>query len=124
MVSTLATSTFASGAFATPTIDSGSYGPGGAGIVSLNGNNLILTVSGVLTGPPVFSGVSVSGTALTLRVTNGVPNAAWTLLQSTNLALPLSQWITNLTGTYDASGNLTTNLLNFTTNPAGYFILK
>ena len=114
----------ASGAFATPTIDSGSYGPGGAGIVSLNGNNLILTVSGVLTGPPVFSGVSVSGTALTLRVTNGVPNAAWTLLQSTNLALPLSQWITNLTGTYDASGNLTTNLLNFTTNPAGYFILK
>lgn len=83
------------GAFGTPAIISGSYGSGGTGTVSLNGKNLVLTVSGVVTGPPVFSGVNANGTALTLRVTNGIPNAAWTLLQSTNLALPLSQWITN-----------------------------
>lgn len=112
------------GAFATPTIDSGSYGVGGSGSVSLNGNNLVLTVSGVVSGPPVFSGISVSGTALMLTVTNGTPNGVWTLLQSTNLALPLSQWATNRTGTYDGSGNLTMNILNTANNSAGYFILK
>ena len=77
-----------------------------------------------INGPGVFSGITVNGTALTLTVTNGTPNAVWTLLQSTNVALPLNQWITNLTGAYDASGSLTTNILNLTTNPAGYFILK
>jgi autotransporter-associated beta strand protein len=112
------------GAFATPTIDSGSYGAGGSGRISLNGNNLVLTVSGVVSGPPVFSGISVSGTALMLTVTNGTPNGVWTLLQSTNLALPLSQWATNRMGTYDGSGNLTMNILNTANNSAGYFILK
>jgi uncharacterized repeat protein (TIGR02543 family) len=112
------------GAFGTPAIVSGSYGPGGAGVVSLIDKNLVLTVTGVVTGPPVFSGVGINVTALTLTVTNGVPNGAWALLQSTNLTLPLSQWITNLTGFYDASGNLTTNILNPATNPASFFILK
>ena len=112
------------GAFATPTIDSGSYGPGGSGRISLNGSNLVLTVSGVVSGPPAFSGISVSGTSVTLNVTNGTPSGAWTLLQSTNLTLPLSQWETNRTGTYDGSGNMTANLLNMTTNPVGYFLLK
>jgi autotransporter-associated beta strand protein len=78
----------------------------------------------VINGPGAFSGISVSGTALILTVTNGIPNATWTLLQSTNLALQLSQWTTNLTGTYDSGGNLTTNLPTATTNAAMYFILE
>ena len=112
------------GVFATPTIDSGSYGPGGSGRISLNGSNLVLTVSGVVSGPPSFSGISVRGTAVTLNVTNGTPSGAWTLLQSTNLMLPLSQWATNRTGIYDGSGNMTANLLTTATNPVGYFLLK
>ena len=77
-----------------------------------------------INGPGDFSGISVSGTALTLTVTNGTPNGAWTLLQGTNLALPLSQWTTNLTGIYDSGGNFITNLPTTITNPAIYFILK
>ena len=134
--------------------NSGALGSGAAGNVSLAGNNFILTVSGgaptgvgtyyvsntvladmnflgatssqpfAINGPGDFSGISVSGTALTLTVTNGTPNGAWTLLQGTNLALPLSQWTTNLTGIYDSGGNFITNLPTTITNPAIYFILK
>jgi len=74
--------------------------------------------------PGNFSGISVSGTTLTLNVTNGPANGAWTLLSSTNVATPLSQWTTNRTGNYDGSGNLSTNLLNTATNPMEFFILK
>ena len=74
--------------------------------------------------PGSFSGISVSGTTLTLIATNGTPNGPWTLLSSTNVALPLTQWGTNSTGTYDGSGNLNMTLLNTATNPADFFILK
>ena len=74
--------------------------------------------------PGNFSGISVSGTDLTLNVTGGTPNGPWTLLSSTNVALPLIQWGTNSTGTYDGSGNLNTTLLNTATNEAEFFRLK
>jgi hypothetical protein len=66
----------------------------------------------------------VSGSNLLLSVTNGTPNGAWTLLESTNLALPMAQWWTNRMGNYDGSGNLTTNIPNIVTNPADFFRLK
>jgi len=74
--------------------------------------------------PGNFSGISVSGTGLTLNVTNGTPGGPWTLLESTNLLLPVVQWPTNRTGNYDGSGNLTTNILNVATNPAAFYLLK
>ena len=85
---------------------------------SVGGNQVVAAV------PGKFSGISVSGTGLTLNVTNGTPNGVWTLLQSTNLLLPVAQWPTNRTGNYDGSGNLTTNILNAATNPAAFYILK
>ena len=117
--------TATNGLFAAPTLDSGAYAPASTGSVSLVGKNLVLTVVGVVTGPPVFNAQSLTGNAWMLHATNGVPNAGWTLLQSTNLSLPLSQWLTNRTGTYDALGTLNlTNLLNPADNPACYFMLK
>ena len=74
--------------------------------------------------PPKFTGISVSGTGLTLVVTNGTPGGPWTLLQSTNLLLPVSQWPTNRTGNYDGLGNLTTNIANLATNRAAFYLLK
>ena len=73
---------------------------------------------------PTISNISQSLTALLLKITDRAPNAGWMLSQSSNLSLPLSQWETNRTGPYDGNGNLTTNILNTTTNPIGYFILK
>ena len=109
--------------------NSGTLGTNGVGNVSVAGNNLILTVSGVTGGggsgaPGNFAGISVSGTGLTVTVTNGTPNGGWTLLESTNLLLPVAQWPTNRTGNYDGSGNLTTNILNEATNPAAFYLLK
>ena len=72
----------------------------------------------------LIQAVSIIGKSLSLKVTNGVANGNWVLLQSTNLLLPLSQWQTNRAGTYDGNGNLSTNLLNAATNMAGFFILK
>ena len=86
-------------------------------------NSQAFTISGAST-PVKFTGISVSGTGLTLSVTNGTPNGPWILLQSTNLLLPVSQWPTNRTGNYDGSGNLTTNILNAATNPQAFYLLK
>jgi hypothetical protein len=37
---------------------------------------------------------------------------SWTLLQSTNVALPMGQWQTNAAGSFDGNGNLSTNFLS------------
>ena len=74
--------------------------------------------------PGKFSGISVSGTTLTLRATSGTPNGPWILLSSTNVTLPLIQWRTNSTGNYDGSGNFSTNLVNTATNKAEFFRLR
>ena len=107
----------------------GALGSGGSGRVSVAGQNLVLTISGVTNasaGPvqPAFASVTLSGTSLTLTASNGTPNSVWTLLQSTNLTVPASQWRTNRTGTYNASGWLITNFVRPTTDPIEFFILK
>ena len=81
----------------------------------------------VVAGPSApgnFSGISVSGTTLTLNATNGTPNGPWILLSSTNLTLPVIQWKTNTMGNYNGSGNFSTNLVNTATNRAEFFRLK
>jgi hypothetical protein len=74
--------------------------------------------------PPRISNISLTGTALSLSVTNGAAGGPWILLQSTNVALPLSQWQTNITGTFDGSGNLSTNLPNTATNLQEFYRFK
>jgi hypothetical protein len=74
--------------------------------------------------PPKFTGMGVSGTTLTLTAAGGSPYGPWTLLQSTNVALPLSQWTTNTTGSYDGSGNLSIPLVNAATNAQKFYRLK
>jgi hypothetical protein len=81
----------------------------------------------VAVGPPPtprVTHISLSGTALSISATNGLPGGSWELLQSTNVALPLSQWQTNIMGTFDGSGNLSTNILNTATNRQEFYILK
>ena len=73
---------------------------------------------------PRITGISLNGTSLSISATNGTASGSWTLLQSTNVALPLSQWQTNCTGTFDGSGNLSTNISNIATNLQEFYILK
>jgi hypothetical protein len=65
---------------------------------------------------PRITGVSISGTTLTLTATNGALNGQFMLLGTTNLALPLSQWTPVFTNNFDAAGNL--NLSANIINPA------
>jgi hypothetical protein len=73
---------------------------------------------------PHITSIQVSGIGLSLSATNGTPGGTWTLLQSTDVALPLNQWPTNTTGNFDGSGNLSTNLPNTATNRQEFYILK
>lgn len=63
----------------------------------------IISVSGFLPGP-TLSSISNDGVNVTLNGSNGAPNGAFTLLSSTNLALPLASWTTVTTGTFDGTG--------------------
>jgi len=56
---------------------------------------------------PTISGVVKSGTNLVFDVSEGSPGGAYTLLTTTNVALPLSAWATNSTGSFDALGGIT-----------------
>ncbi|HXE42427.1 MAG TPA: hypothetical protein VN516_05325, partial [Candidatus Baltobacteraceae bacterium] len=73
---------------------------------------------------PRITDIGVNGTTLTIAATNGAANGNWTLLESTNVALPLSQWQTNMNGVFDGSGNISTNFPNAATNSQKFYILK
>jgi hypothetical protein len=74
---------------------------------------------------PHITSISLNGAGgLSISATNGTPDGSWTLLQSTNVALPLSQWQTNRAGSFDGSGNLSTNAANAATNLQEFYILK
>jgi len=65
-------------------------------LVDLTGGSDHLPVVADYTIPipaPVISGVSLAETNLIFAVTNGITNAAYTVLMSTNVASPLADWI-------------------------------
>jgi rhamnogalacturonan endolyase len=76
--------------------------------------NGVLSV--VVTRKPVISGVSISTGGLSLSGGDGVANANYYVLASTNLAVPLANWTRVLTNQFDDNGNF--NFTN-TLNPAG-----
>ena len=62
------------------------------------------SIAVVAISPPGFSAVSLSGTNLILAGTNGPPNANYSVLAATNVALPLSNWLSIATNQFDSSG--------------------
>jgi hypothetical protein len=86
-------------------------------------NILMWTNSGVPV--PHITGISLSGTTLTLTATNGHIGGRFTLMGSTNLFLPLNQWTPILTNAFDGSGNLnlSTNIIN-PNNPLEFYLLQ
>jgi hypothetical protein len=92
--------------------------------------NKIVLVEAVFSPPavpplsPQIIGINMSGTTLSISATNGTAGGSWTLLQSTNLALPFSRWLTNMTGNFDGSGNLSAIIANTNTAYQEFYILK
>ncbi len=75
--------------------------------------------------PPRFMTINVNGSTLSITGTNGPAGGSYTLLKSTNLALPLTQWTRVLTNTFatNSSLNLSTNIVS-KANPAEFYILE
>jgi hypothetical protein len=57
-------------------------------------------------GPLTYLSLSaaISNDTLTLGGAGGARGAGYTLLTSTNLALPMSKWTTNTTGVFSSTG--------------------
>jgi autotransporter-associated beta strand protein len=63
--------------------------------------------------PPTFGGITVSGGNLILSGSNGVPNASYYVLSSTNITQPTANWSRIATNQFDANGAFTvTNPVN------------
>jgi autotransporter-associated beta strand protein len=98
---------------------------GVAGTLQISGGALKLVAS-VSALPAKLTGISVSGTTLTISAVNGAPSGQFTLLESTNLLLPLNQWTPVLTNNLNASGalvNFSTNIIN-PASPQEFYLLQ
>jgi hypothetical protein len=83
--------------------------------------------AGVFTGPPpqpVITLISLSGTSLVIRGTNGSASATYYVLNSTNVTLPLSQWTPILTNTFHGEGNFNATNTVDPNAPQNFYILK
>jgi hypothetical protein len=73
---------------------------------------------------PVITNVKTSGNSLILSGTNGVADAGYYVLASTNVAIPLTNWTVIGTNTFDGSGNFNiTNSVNPGV-PKRFYLLK
>lgn len=80
---------------------------------------------GTVTVPPTspkFTSTRLAGGNLIVMGSNGSPETGYTLLSTTNVALPISQWITNTTGMFDGSGGFSNALGVTPTNE--FFLLR
>ena len=81
------------------------------------------TLSVVVAAKPVFASVSISGIGFAFAGTDGVANANYYLLGSTNLATPRTNWTRLLTNQFDNNGNFDfTNVVG--TNSPGFYLLQ
>lgn len=91
----------------------------------LPGNGSVSVVA--VLPPPVIASVNysqVESGILTFNATNGAANGSYTLLTSTNVALPLSQWTTAAAGNFNGSGNLTGLNVTNTVGPQRFYTLS
>jgi hypothetical protein len=82
------------------------------------------TPVGTILQPPVLSGVTVSGGKLIFNGTGGSPGAGYTLLTTTNIALPLADWTTNSTGVFDGTGSFSASIPVDGSAPKAFFRLR
>jgi len=106
-----------SGAFSSITLPTLPTGLMWTNQLLINGNIVVVPKTS-----PSLSALAKVGTNLVFNVSGGSPGNPWSLLSSTNAALPVSSWSTNRTGIFDWLGDVTiTN--GITTNESRRFFL-
>jgi autotransporter-associated beta strand protein len=81
----------------------------------------ILTITGTT---PAFQPPTISSGKMILTGNGGMPSSGYTLLMTTNIALPLSNWMTNASGTFNNSGAFSNSVSISPDEPTLYFILR
>jgi hypothetical protein len=92
--------------------------------VSEDSASVTVTPLAVVTSPPIFTGIQISGGNLIVTGTNGTAGTYYSVLTTTNLALPLTNWIVMATNQFGSGGAVNfTNPLN-PNAPATFFRLR
>jgi fibronectin-binding autotransporter adhesin len=99
-------------------------GTGASGLTgTFNPANGQLTLASSVVSQPVINQVTVSAGDLILQGTNGASSGTYSILTSTDVALPLSSWTTNTSGTFTAGGAFS-NAIPVTTEAQRFFLIK
>ena len=80
-------------------------------------------ITAVVPAQPHITGLQLSGTNLVINGIHGTTGQSFTVLTSTNLALPLNQWTPVITNTFTGSSFSITNTVNPSARQ-GFFILQ
>ncbi|HLP78369.1 MAG TPA: autotransporter-associated beta strand repeat-containing protein [Candidatus Paceibacterota bacterium] len=98
----------------------------GAGVVWANNLATDGTIQVLSTAvpKPVINSVVLSSGSLVFSGTNGTPNGTFTVLSTTNLALPLSSWSTETTGNFNGSGAFSVTNPVSSSVPQKFYLLK
>jgi hypothetical protein len=70
---------------------------------------------------PVVNQVTLSGSNLIIRASNGLPDSVFSVITSTNLALPVAEWSTTASGVFDGSGTSSNSISVNLAEPARFF---
>jgi hypothetical protein len=93
--------------------------PTGTG--SFNPFTGILTITSTTAA---FQPPAISSGKITLTGNGGMQSSGYTLLMTTNIALPLSHWTTNAIGTFNSAGAFSNSVSISPGGPTLYFILR
>jgi autotransporter-associated beta strand protein len=105
------------GSFSSVTLPSSS-GLSWANNLAVNGS-----IAAIAILPPYITSISLSGSSLVIRGTNGTPGQQFTTLTSTNIVLPLSQWTPIATNTFNGASFSVTNTVT-SSAPQNFFALR
>ena len=73
---------------------------------------------------PKMDTLALAGTNLIAAGTGGTPGGTYSVLSSTNVALPVVNWVTNYSGVFGPDGSFSNNLPIFPVELRRFYILK
>jgi autotransporter-associated beta strand protein len=106
-------------------ISNGTY-PAGTFAASTDGSGVLLTFTPgtTSTNPPVIAGFNLSGSTLSLFLTNGSPGAAFQIVTATNLTQASGTWSVATNGSFAGNGTFTNSLTIDPASPQRFYRAK
>lgn len=93
-------------------------------VVGTTFGSFTLTATIAPVPPPLINQLTMDATTATLQVTNGVPAGSYSVLSTTNIALPMTSWEVAATGTFADDGQTTNEIPIIAGEVARFFRLQ